>query len=548
MKSYSAQFIILFFITQLTACGGGGGSNNTGGATTNPPPTSTAPVWNAGVYQNASTFINQCQNPRSGTDINGNTFLDQQGTTLEENHWLRSWSNNTYLWYSELPDINPAQEAVATDYFDLLVTPLTSPSGNAKDSFHFFQDTAVYQQASQTGVSVGYGIDWELVSATVPRDLYIRTIEPGSPADAAALGLTRGVQVIEIDGVDVETANTQVGIDTLNAGLFPSNDGETHTFTIRDVGSSQSRSVTISATEVLADPVPIVTTFATNTGNVGYLLFNDHNFVSEDKLFEAMTQLSNNNVNDLVLDLRYNGGGLLFIASQLSYMIAGSAATNGQIFEQIQFSDKHTQINPVTGNQLSPTPFYSAISSFSDNYAEGTALPQLNLDRVFILTTSGTCSASEAIINGLRGIDVEVILIGDTTCGKPYGFYPTDNCGTTYFTIQFDGVNQKNSGGYSDGFTPMNSTGVVGELVTGCSVRDDLNIALGDENDPLVAAALDYRINSTCPAIPMLVKSTVQSSQTFNINQKNNGPAIQLPLNINQKIYLEPYNVSEEKF
>ena len=59
----------------------------------------------------------------------------------------------------------------------------------------------------------------------------------------------------------------------------------------------------------------------------------------------------------------------------------------------------------------------------------------LNLDRVVVISGSGTCSASEAIINGVRGVGVDVVLIGDTTCGKPYGFYGIDNCNsTTYFT------------------------------------------------------------------------------------------------------------------
>jgi len=88
-------------------------------------------------------------------------------------------------------------------------------------------------------------------------------------------------------------------------------------------------------------------------------------------------------------------------------------------------------------------PFTNQFVGFADNPATvpGSALPTLNLSRVFVLTTSSTCSASEAIINGLRGADIEVIQIGSGTCGKPYGFYPTDNCATTYFTIQFSGIN-----------------------------------------------------------------------------------------------------------
>jgi hypothetical protein len=182
-------------------------------------------------------------------------------------------------------------------------------------------------------------------------------------------------------------------------------------------------------------------------------------------------------------------------------MIAGSAATSGRTFDELRFNDKYPNTNPVTGQALSPTPFYSTTSQYSEKYGSGRSLPELNLDRVFILSTDGTCSASEAIINGLRGINIEVILIGTTTCGKPYGFYPTDNCGTTYFTIQFDGINDKGQGGYSDGFTPMNAPTNPGILMNGCYVPDDLSSVLGDTSDPMIAAALDYRTTGSCPTI-----------------------------------------------
>ncbi len=96
-----------------------------------------------------------------------------------------------------------------------------------------------------------------------------------------------------------------------------------------------------------------------------------------------------------------------------------------------------------------------------------------------MLTTDDTCSASEAFMNGLRGIDVEVIQIGGKTCGKPYGFYPQDNCGTTYFSIQFSGINFKGFGDYADGFNPTNSP-VFAADVKGCPVADDFSKVLGD--------------------------------------------------------------------
>ncbi len=513
----------------LLGCGGGGGFENSSSTDT--------PTWTQGVYEIESKFKNLCQTPRNFADINGAPYPDKQGSTLHENHWLRSWSNNLYLWYSELPDLDPASYNDPLAYFELLKTSELTSSGTAKDKFHFTMDTTEYEQFTQAGVTVSFGIDWYLTSSTPPRELYIRYIEPGSPADAIALNLSRGTQVLEIDGVNVETGSSDAELATLNAGLSPSAEGESHTFTVLDPGATQPRQVTITATEVSEDPVPIVNTISTSSGDVGYLFFKDHNFVSENKLYEAFTQLKAANVSDLILDLRYNGGGFLYIASQLAYMVTGSSATTDKTFEQIRFNDKHPNTDPVTGSPLTPTPFYATISQYSDTYPQGTPLPQLNLNRIYILSSARTCSASEAIINGLRGIDVEVILVGDTTCGKPYGFYATDNCGTTYFTIQFDGINNKGHGGYSDGFSPMNTSGVVGELVPGCRVNDDLNYSLGATNEPMIAAALTYRESATCPTPPASVKpvstKTLVSKPQFKTETEQ--------FWTNQKIYLAPY-------
>jgi hypothetical protein len=246
-------------------------------------------------------------------------------------------------------------------------------------------------------------------------------------------------------------------------------------------------------------PVQNVKTLDTPTGTVGYLLFNDHLATAEQALIDAFEFLDAADVDDLVLDLRYNGGGYLVIASQVAYMIAGTAPTAGQVFEEMRFNAKHPSTNPVTGQPLAPSPFVTTTVGLSSQTV-GDPLPTLNLPRVFILTGPDTCSASEAIINSLRGIDVEVIQIGSTTCGKPYGFYPQDNCGTTYFSIQFVGVNDKGFGDYTDGFSPANTSGIQGTLVPGCSVADDYGNALGAEVEARLGAALAYRDNPVCLA------------------------------------------------
>jgi carboxyl-terminal processing protease len=468
-----------------------------GGDSASEPPADEAPTWAAGVYADEANFKSRCENPRAGNDINGNAFPDVQGSTLLENHWLRSWNNNTYLWYDEVTDIDPTTFTSTLEYFAQLKTNQTTSSGTPKDQFHFTYDSAEYLQLTQAGVSSGYGAEWAIIATTPPRKLVVAYTEPNSPASAPTVNLQRGTEILTVDGVDFVNANDQNSVDIINAALFPQFNGEQHNFTVRDVGSSEVRSITMTSSAITQQPVNNVATIQTQNANVGYLLFNTHIATAEEGLFNAVTELAAANVDELVLDLRYNGGGLLAIASQLSYMIAGATQTNQKTFELTQFNDKHPTTNPVTGATLAPVPFYSQTVGFS--MTEGQALPTLNLNRVFILSTDGTCSASEAIINGLRGINVEVVLIGSTTCGKPYGFYPTDNCGTTYFTVQFKGQNHVGFGDYSDGFSPMNTLGTVGTLIPGCSVEDDFTQPLGNQQEALLSTALTYMQSGSCP-------------------------------------------------
>ncbi len=492
--------------------------------------------WSQGVFEDENQFKNACETPRSGNDINGNTFPDIQGSLLNENNWLRSWSNNTYLWYDEIADQNPANFTSTSNYFDVLKTNELTSSGNAKDRFHFTFDSEEWLQLTQAGQSAGYGVEFALVSSSPPRQILIAYTEPNTPATEASVNLLRGAEIITIDGAAVVDSNDT---DILNAGLFPGDVGESHTFVVRDSGATETREITMTSAIITSPPVLNVSSLATSSGNVGYILFNSHIATAEQELVDAINQLSNDNVNELVLDLRYNGGGLLAIASQLGYMIAGANATTDKVFDNTIFNDKHTAINPITGSALTPTPFYDKTLGFSID--AGQLLPSLNLDRVFILSTSGTCSASEAIINRLRGVNVEVVLIGSTTCGKPYGFFPADNCGTTYFTIQFKGENDQGFGDYADGFSPINTAGTVGTTVPGCSVADDYSHQLGDQQEDLLATALSYRDTGVCPTpTGKAVKMTSADSlkqQSSDVQEL----AVKDPRKLNDMILSLPY-------
>jgi hypothetical protein len=431
-------------------------------------------------------FAARCVTPRTGFDlVTGRPFPDKKGTVSDEKAWLRAWTDAYYLWYREVPPSDPNKFAGPLEYFEVLKTPALTPSLAPKDKFHFTAVTSEWEALSQSGVEAGYGAQWVLVSRAPPREARVAYTEPNSPATDN--GLARGAKVIAVDGAAVLDGNK----DILNAGLFPG-PGETHTFSILDLGQTQPRPVTMTSKSIVSVPVKN-TGIVPGTTTVGYMLFNDHLALAEKALVDAVNQLKGAGATELVLDIRYNGGGYLYIASELAYMIAGPTRTFGKTFEKTIFNDKYTTKNPITGEDLQPTPFVDKTVGFS--VAAGAQLPTLNLGRVYVLSGSGTCSASEAIINGLLGVDVEVVLIGKSTCGKPYGFYPEDNCGTTYFSIQFEGVNAKGFGDYSDGFIPGGSGPA---HVTGCDVEDDFTHPLGDPAEARLAAALRYRATASC--------------------------------------------------
>ncbi|MBW8900965.1 MAG: PDZ domain-containing protein [Massilia sp.] len=447
----------------LSACGGGGGSS------TSASPATTANTADP-IPANYLSYQNLCAAPRTGVDAEGKPFPDRQGTLQDEMKFLRGWTDATYLWYNEVPGtVHMADFTNTLDYFDALKTPAKTASGRRKDQFHFTYTTAEWDAMSLRSEDTGYGVTWSVNSLTAPRNWRVAIVEPGSPA--AAAGLQRGDVLATIDGVDFINTNDQTQIDKTKAGLYPATAGESHTFTVQRNGAIVTAALTSAV--VTSTPVKNVKVLDTPTGKVGYLSFEDHNAVAEQQLISAFTNLKSQGVTDLVLDMRYNGGGYLYIASELAYMVAGPG-TAGKTFEQLIFNDKTTPEKP--------TPFYNGVSG------TGTPLPYLGLKHVTVLTSSDTCSASESVINGLRGVDVQVDLIGGATCGKPYGFMPEDNCGTTYFSIQFRGVNAKGFGDYADGFTPT------------CNVSDDMAHALGDLAEGMLAAALSYRTSNACPA------------------------------------------------
>ena len=304
-----------FLIVLLAGCSDGGGAFS---PTPQPePPTSD---WRPGVFLDESTYALRCATPGNSVNIFAGScpaLSDVQGTVLDENNFLRSWSNRTYLWYDEIDDLDPGLYNDPLEYFGLLKTTAPSPTGAPKDKFHFTQESEAYCQLSQGGVSAGYGANWAILAASPPRDIVVAYTEPNTPATAN--NLLRGAELLEIDGVPVLDGDP----GALNAGLFPSGLGESHSFTIRDPDGTE-RTITMVSQQITVAMVQNTEVIVTDTGRVGYMTFNYHRAPAEGELIDAVNLLiANGPLDDLVLDIRYNGGGFLDIASQLAYMIAG---------------------------------------------------------------------------------------------------------------------------------------------------------------------------------------------------------------------------------
>jgi hypothetical protein len=359
----------------LSGCGGGGG----------------------GGGSEASASV-----PSTATErLSASSTLEGICTVPGQQSFVRSWLDEKYLWFDEIPAAPPSAFDTVQDYFKALLVSTPDASGHPRDHF-----SAVLSSAQA---------DTLLIAAAGP------------------------------------------------------------------------------AASLLATPsssVPMTTLLTSGMGRqVGYVLFNDHKRGAQDALIDAFEALRTAQVQDLVLDLRHNSGGYLYVAQAAASMVT-SAANSGRLFEALRYNRKREADS--ARNAL----YFTDRSLVADGrYEPGRALPHLSLPRVYVLASGLTCSASESIVNSLRGIDVEVVLIGETTCGKPYGFHRKDNCGMAYFAIEFQGTNAKGFGDYGGGFEPT------------CPVAEDPNAALGSAQEPLLAAALKHIDTGACPAASSRLKS-----------------------------------------
>ena len=514
--------VLLVASASLISCGSDSKKKSPSG-----PNGASVTTWQKDYFLPRSTYKNRCQFLRSGVSPDtGSPYPDVRGSMLEELYYLRSLTEETYLFKDDLTDMDPSpynqvQSTFAAhaekmdEYFDELKTEELTATNTPKDKYHYTYLTSDWIDRIQNVAQPSYGISWVNLGGSeirngrtyvrIPRDYRVRYVIPGSPAAELVGGspkVKRGDKILKVNGEDFIRGNSS----KLNAA-FSVPSGTSTTFVLMDVDTNQEKTVVLTAKNISQKPVNDSTILEIGDDKVGYIHYTT--FVTNDSdsaIHDVIKDFKSKGVTDLVLDIRYNGGGYLVTSSMVGYMIAGRSNTIGKVFDRNRFVEGSGNINPVTGRVEIPLPFLHQGYGTPLSIRRGTPLESLNLNRVYILSTERTCSASENLINGLIGADIEVVLIGGTTCGKPYGFYPEDNCGISYFTIQTQSHNHKGFGGYGDGFVPSAATS--GAKVKGCAVPDDFTKQLGDSSEALLAAALKFRKDGTCPVAPSALRPT----------------------------------------
>ncbi|MBE0622530.1 MAG: peptidase S41 [Burkholderiales bacterium] len=404
----------------------------------------------------------------------------QSCADTRQKNWVRSWLNEDYLFYRDAPlasiDPNTYTDTVSNLFLDYTVRGVPS-----KDRFSFVltqaEADAVFQ--SGTATNVGFTLRRDASNGNIIRIAYV---DPNGPA--AAAGFARGMVLATVDGV----ATSFFLPETLSDKLFNSPAGTSSDVGVQDTPGGPLRILTVASVTFASSPLIVDRVLPGTT--TAYLAYNSFATpVGEIQLADAFKRFAAAGVTDLVVDLRYNGGGFIDIAAQLGYMVAGQAQSSGKVFEAFVFNDKRSAENLNTR-------FIDTITGiFGNNARAGEPLSALNLQRVSVLASGSTCSASESFISALRGIDVDVVLVGGTTCGKPYGFTQADNCTLAYFGLEFEGRNNKNEVIPITGIPPT------------CAAADDLDHALGDPAEGMLATAISYRLTGSCPAPTMVAAS-----------------------------------------
>lgn len=415
---------------------------------------------------------------------------------LQVNDFIWKGLNLYYLWQPNVPNL--ADERFANQaQLNIFLEKYKSPEDlfNALrvdkkiDRFSWIVSDYRELEGMLQGTTKNDGVDFALsYKSSNSNDIfgYVRYIIPNS--DASTKTIKRGDIFYAVNGVQL-FKNRVTGENNYQSLLLNS---DSYTLNLADYNNGQitpnGKSVTLTKTELSENPILINKVIENGGHKIGYLMYNGFYSNYDLQLNDAFAELKSQGVTDLVLDLRYNSGGSVQTATYLASMITGQFTD--KVFIKERWNNKINAYFESEDPAALRNLFTNTIKSNSTPPVS-TPINSLNLNRVYILTTESTASASELIINGLKPY-IDVVHIGDITTGKNVGsitIYDSPTFGRQnrnplhYYAMQpivFNSTNADGFGDYSDGLIPTHS---LKENITNMGV-------LGDSSEPLLSTAI----------------------------------------------------------
>lgn len=409
------------------------------------------------------TFLVGCKRdtmPQLERPARGNTQED----LLKDSVYI--YTHLFYLWQEDLPDrFETRSYNSAEAVLEALKSYARNPQGDPYDRFSFLDRTGTVEAEIQQGMAGSLGFDVRYHSDT---ELYVKKVDPQSPAHAA--GIKRGWQVLTING------NSDLALSSMQRDnftfLFDALDGAAISLVLQEPDGNKV-SVDLSKEQYQIQPILAHRIYTAGDKQVGYFAFDV--FVStlnrngsptyvRNQLDQLVAQFEGAGVEELIVDLRYNGGGAVITADYLTNLLAPLSVGNGLMY---QYKVNKTLTEDGWTEDVFPAQYFDKKNT-------------LDLKRIYFLVTEGTASASELLINNLEP-HLDVKLIGEhRTYGKPVGYFAWDILNVDLYAVSFQTIN---SVGYGDYFAGL----PVDKLA-----YDDLTRDFGDAEEEMIAEALHY--------------------------------------------------------
>jgi C-terminal processing protease CtpA/Prc len=410
----------------------------------------------------------------SGNNNNNNNNTASEEDLLKDSVYL--YTKEVYLWQDVIPSydqFNPRKYTGSTELASAQNVMNGIRALQPLDRFSFVT-TEEESNGLQTGEDIDFGffIKAGSIDKAQPYDsIYWYVTYAYDQSTAGQAGVQRGWYISKINGTAI--GYDQASVDILNNIFFGTPTSATFEFTKPD---GTTTSLNLSKTSFTANSVLYKNVLNAGGKKVGYLVFNQFfGQPSRNELAQAFNYFQSQNIDELVVDLRYNPGGSVETEDTLSNLIAPLAANNQTMYQYIFNPTLQNNQHQLIRKKLG----YGDIFSASGNTVKFEKAGNLNLSRVFFIVTDNTASASELLINNLKPY-MDVKLIGDTTYGKPVGFFPIPIFNYDIYPISFKTVNSAGNADYYTGFAPDKVA------------PDGVNRNWGDVNDPSLAAALQY--------------------------------------------------------